>query len=216
MENYRLLDIGNTTASFYKNGKIKTVRVKKFKNIFKNKKFYYINVNHSLKKRLKKIKNGINLESYIKKDKLYKGLGVDRVVVCKAIKNGVIVDAGSAITVDIVEDNRHIGGFILLGFNAIKNSYKNISKVLKYKESFDINLNSLPQNTNQALNYATLKSIILPIKEVSKGKTIYFTGGDGKKLSKFFKNSKYNKKLIFKAMKKIIKERDANSSTSKR
>ena len=216
MENYRLLDIGNTTASFYKNGKIKTVRVKKFKNIFENKKFYYINVNHSLKKRLKKIKNGINLESYIKKDKLYKGLGVDRVVVCKAIKNGVIVDAGSAITVDIVEDNRHIGGFILLGFNAIKNSYKNISKVLKYKESFDINLNSLPQNTNQALNYATLKSIILPIKEVSKGKTIYFTGGDGKKLSKFFKNSKYNKKLIFKAMKKIIKERDANSSTSKR
>ena len=210
MENYRLLDVGNTTATFYKNGKIKTIKVKKFKNIFKNRKFYYINVNQSLKKRLKKLKNGINLEEYIEEDKLYRGLGVDRFVICKAIKNGVIVDAGSAITVDIVEKNRHIGGFILLGFSAIKNSYREISKVLEYEEKLDIDLNSLPQNTNLALNYGVLKSLILPIKEISKGKTIYFSGGDGEKLSKFFKNSKYDKKLIFKAMKKIIKERNAN------
>jgi type III pantothenate kinase len=52
-----------------------------------------------------------------------------------------------------------------------------------------------------------MKSIILPIKEVSENKKIIFTGGDGKLLSKYFENSTYKKDLIFENMKRII---DAN------
>ena len=42
------------------------------------------------------------------------------------------------------------------------------------------------------------------INEVSRNKKIYFTGGDGKFLSKFFDNALYDDSIIFKGMLKII------------
>ncbi len=200
MESYKLIDIGNTTAGFYDNGKIFYQKVEEFKNIFENDKFYYISVNQNIKN----IKNGINLEDFLSIDTKYQGLGIDRKIAIKAIKNGIIVDAGSAITVDIVKNHKHKGGFILPGIYSIIQSFKNISPALNMRLEKKINLNKLPQNTNQALNYALYKSIILPIKEIQKSQKIYFTGGDGKLLSKHFTNSHYRKKLIFKAMIKTI------------
>jgi type III pantothenate kinase len=87
-------------------------------------------------------------------------------------------------------------------------SYPKISKKLKFSFEKDINLDKIPLQTKDAIQYAMLKSIILPIKEVSLNKNIIFTGGDGLALSKYFENSIYKKDLIFENMKRII---DANN-----
>ncbi len=145
-------------------------------------------------------------------------MGIDRVVACCFCEDAIIVDAGSAITVDIMEGKVHKGGFILLGLQSLINTYSKISKKLKIgfkkkSEKNNINLDRIPLSTKDAIQYAIMKSIVLPIIEVSLNKKIIFTGGDGEFLSKYFDNSQYKKDLIFENMKRII---DANDCFAKR
>ena len=203
-----LCDIGNSFYHFYQLGYIWKVPVdnKKFE-LPNHNKLFYISVNDKASKKLKKISNlAKNIEDYIEFNSSYTGLGIDRKLACIGSKNGVVVDAGSAITVDVMQNNVHLGGYILPGLSEFQNSYKNISKKLDYKFNFRVDLNcSLPQNTRDAISYGALKSINSTINEVSRDKKIYFTGGDGKFLSKFFNNSIYDESIIFKGMLKIIK-----------
>jgi len=199
----KLVDIGNTHAKIYHDGTITYIKANEF---YLDEKYYYISVNQELNQRLKNDKNAINLEKYIKIDSSYKGLGVDRKVLCSFIDDGVIVDAGSAITIDVVEDKKHQGGYIYPGISELFNSYERISKVLKVPMMQKVPLDKLPQNTKEAINFAVIKSVVLLVKDVSKDKKIYFCGGDGKMLSSYFENSFYEEDLIFKAMKKIIKD----------
>lgn len=203
-----LCDIGNTTYHFLINGKHKKYfldeKVPKFDD-----KIYFVSVNEkATKKLLKKNPHAKNINKFLKFSTAYQGLGIDRAVACSFQDNCVIVDAGSAITVDIMEEGVHKGGFILLGLERFKKSYPKISKKLKFDFEKNINLDKIPLRTFDAIQYAMLKSIILPIKEVSLNKNIIFTGGDGEFLSKYFENSTYKKDLIFENMKRII---DANN-----
>jgi type III pantothenate kinase len=196
-----LYDIGNTNIKCYDNGQISVV------DRFDTKeRFYYINVNPNMNKKLKKFNNGINLAPYFKQSSHYKGIGIDRVASSYTVDDGVIVDAGSAITVDVKADGHHEGGFILPGIGAYKESFANISSSLVFDIDENIDLKVLPNSTNDALNFALFKSIYLMISDVSKDKNIYFCGGDGELLSKFFKNSIYKKDLLFNGMIKVIKE----------
>jgi len=203
-----LCDIGNTTFHFLVKGKHKKYflgeKIPKFKeNIF------FISVNEkATKKLLKKNPQAKDISSFVDFKTKYLGMGIDRKVNCLSFKDGIIVDAGSAITVDIIEDFCHKGGFILLGIYSFLKSYKKISKKLKVDFEKDINLDKIPLKTKDAILYALMKSIILPIKEISFNKKIIFTGGDGEFLSRFFENSQYKKDLIFENMKRII---DANN-----
>ncbi|MBL3520466.1 MULTISPECIES: type III pantothenate kinase [Arcobacteraceae] len=203
-----LCDIGNTTFHFLIDGKHKKYfldeKIPKFKdNIF------YISVNEkATKKLIKKNPQAKNLSNIIKFDTTYKGMGIDRIVASIYQENTIVVDAGSAITVDIIENKIHKGGFILLGVHNFLKSYEKISKKLKVNFEKNINLDKIPLQTKDAILYALMKSIILPIKEVSLNKNIIFTGGDGEFLSQFFENSQYKKDLIFENMKRII---DANN-----
>lgn len=203
-----LCDIGNTTYDFLINGKHKKYfldeKVPKF-----DEEIYFVSVNEkATKKLLKKNPHAKNINKFLKFSTIYQGLGIDRAVACSFQDNCVIVDAGSAITVDIMEEGVHKGGFILLGLERFKKSYPKISKKLKFDFEKNINLDKIPLRTFDAIQYAMLKSIILPIKEVSLNKNIIFTGGDGEFLSKYFENSTYKKDLIFENMKRII---DANN-----
>ena len=203
-----LCDIGNTTYDFLINGKHKKYfldeKVPKF-----DEEIYFVSVNEKATKRLlKKNPHAKNINKFLKFSTAYQGLGIDRAVACSFQDNCVIVDAGSAITVDIMEEGVHKGGFILLGLERFKKSYPKISKKLKFDFEKNINLDKIPLRTFDAIQYAMLKSIILPIKEVSLNKNIIFTGGDGEFLSKYFENSTYKKDLIFENMKRII---DANN-----
>ena len=203
-----LCDIGNTTYHFLVDGKHKKYfldeKVPKF-----DEELYFVSVNEKGTKRLlKKNPQAKNIKDILKFETIYQGLGIDRAVACSFQQNAVIVDAGSAITVDIIENGVHKGGFILLGLRRFMKSYPKISKKLKFDFEKNINLDKIPLQTKDAITYAMMKSIILPIKEVSLNKNIIFTGGDGELLSNYFENSQYKKDLIFENMKRMI---DANN-----
>lgn len=203
-----LCDIGNTTFHFLVNGKHKKYfldeKIPKFDD-----EIYFVSVNKTATKKLKKINpQAKNIKKLMNFKTDYIGLGIDRAIASYFEKDSIIVDAGSAITVDIMENSNHMGGFILPGFRAFMKTYPKISKKLKFEFEKDINLDKIPLCTKDAIQYAMMKSIILPIKEVSLNKNIIFTGGDGKLLSKYFKNSVHKKDLIFENMKRII---DANN-----
>jgi type III pantothenate kinase len=203
-----LCDIGNTTFHFLINGKEKKYFLnEKLPNF--NQRVYYISVNDSGTKNLKSSNDDvIDLENYLEFKTKYKGMGVDRKIACIANKDSIIVDAGSAITVDIMKKGKHKGGFILPGLKAVKDLYPNISPKLQFDFNPKVNLDKIPLCTQDAISYAILKSIIQAIKNIKNKQQIIFTGGDGEFLSKYFKNSIYKKDLIFENMKRII---DANN-----
>ncbi|MEA2018895.1 MAG: type III pantothenate kinase [Campylobacterota bacterium] len=212
-----LCDIGNTTFHFKtKNRDFKIGVNDSLKSLFsKDKKIYFISVNvKATKKLLKQYPNAINIDNIINFKTLYQGMGIDRKIVCSSIKNGIIIDIGSAITVDIMKNKKHKGGFIFPGIEAYKRIYPNISKKLSFQFSNNINLDKIPLNTNDAINYAVINAIIAPIQNIYKqyGLPLYFTGGDSKVLLKYFKykDVKYKKNLIFKSMLKIINSKKEN------
>jgi len=201
-----LIDFGNTHANIYDDNTIYKIPTIEFKPPAK--KFYYINVNPTIKSKFENLSHAVNLDKYIKLETDYQGLGVDRKALCSFIDDGIIVDAGSAITIDVMEEGSHKGGFILLGINSYYETYENISSALIQKReiNFKHDIDRLPTNTQEAIEFAIFKSIVMSIKDISKDKKIYFCGGDGLELSQYFKNAIFNENLMFDAMKKIIKE----------
>ena len=198
-----LCDIGNTHYHFYDNGKI----IDSKECIFKNEKIYFISVNdNKTQELLKKNPKSVNLAKYVKFSTSYIGLGIDRIMACKSIKDGIIIDAGSAITIDIMSNGLHLGGYILPGIKAINDSYANISERLDINFNFNIETSILPINTLEAISYGGIGMIISFIQKVAKNQKIYFTGGDGSYLAKFFDNSIYVKDLVFRGMRKTIEE----------
>jgi type III pantothenate kinase len=204
MESYMILcDIGNTHFHFNKDGRVYDEIICSIKN----EKIYFISVNDKkTKELLKKNPNSIDLTKYIKFNSSYVGLGIDRIMACKTISDGVVIDAGSAITIDIMSSNIHLGGYILPGLKAINDSYRQISEKLDYNFISQIDMKILPSNTNEAISYGGVGMILNMIKNIAKNQKLYFTGGDGVYLSKFFDNSIYIKDLVFRGMKQTIKE----------
>ena len=133
-------------------------------------------------------------------------MGVDRIFACEAIKNGIIIDVGSAITVDIVKDSLFQGGFIYPGIKAMGQTYKNISSALDYSFNFDIDLDIMPKNSQDAISYGYIKTLYSEVS--SHNMDIFLTGGDANMFTKIFPNAKLDKSLIFKGMKKIMKKAD--------
>ncbi len=203
-----LCDIGNSTVDCYHDGKVWTLSHAQFKEFSATEKIYYICVNEDMKKYLEHKTHYVNLQPYFMFDTIYQGLGIDRVAACSTISDGMIVDAGSAITVDIMSSNVHLGGFILPGLEAYAKAYRSISSRLDVGINPSVALDALPQKTNDAISYGVIKPIIVLLESTCKDKKIFFTGGDGKFFSKYFKNSFFDRTLIFRGMLKAIK--DAN------
>ncbi len=203
-----LCDIGNHNINFFHNGKYWSLLCSEFSSFQTNDEVYYISVNDDIDNEIKKNrKNFINIESYFEFDTIYQGMGIDRVAACSAVQDGMIVDAGSAITVDIMSNSIHLGGFIMPGLSSYEKSFEEISKRLKFRLNPNIDLSALPQKTTDAVSYGVIKPILLVLKDLQKDKKIYFTGGDGKFFSKYFENSIYDRGLVFRGMKEAIKRR---------
>ncbi len=201
-----LCDIGNYNVNFFHDGKIWSVSCKEFGGYKAEEKIYFISVNDKITKNLTDNDNFINLEPFLQLDTIYQGLGVDRIAACYAITDGMVVDAGSAITVDIMSNSLHLGGFILPGLASYEDIFASISNRLIFRLNPNIDLEALPQKTEDALSYGVIKPILMILNDTCKDKKIYFTGGDGKFFSKYFKNSIYDRGLIFRGMKKILQE----------
>jgi len=201
-----LCDIGNSSLHFYKT---KTMQESKIGvdsidfSLYENKKVYYINVNPKLYKKLYSMKNWINLEKFIDKSKYYKTMGIDRIVACEIFDNALIIDAGSAITVDYIKSSKFEGGFIYPGVRAMQKCYKDISSNLDYEFNFELNLDKMAKNTVDAISYGFIAPLIHEIKNKDV-KSIYLTGGDAEILKKFLPDAKVDKYLIFHSMQTII------------
>ncbi len=201
-----LCDIGNTTVDCYHDGKMWNVSHNAFRELSFKEKVYYISVNEALSVTMEHKKNVCNLEPYFEFDTIYQGLGIDRIAACSTITDGIIVDAGSAITVDIMSGGVHLGGFILPGLEAYARAYGSISPRLNAALNPSIALDALPQKTSDAISYGVVKPIILVLEATCKDKKIFFAGGDGKFFSKYFQNAFFDRSLVFRGMLKVIKE----------
>lgn len=204
MENSVILlcDIGNTSYHFLDSTHDYKENVSTFNPDSIERKVYYICVNPTISKVLESLHNWINIASMIDMKPYYKTMGIDRIVACEAIQNGVIIDAGSAITVDVVNNGIFEGGFICPGVAAMEMTYKNISSALDYSFNYEVDLENLPRNSQDAISYGFLKTLYCEV--MSYEKNIYLTGGDAQKLLSVFKNAKHNNYLLFDGMKKII------------
>ncbi len=194
-----LADIGNTNFHIYENGEIYNMKApKKY-----NKKIYYISVNEEKEKKFVKLNSSaVNLKKYVKFNTNYKNMGIDRIMACKTVENGIVIDAGSAITIDIMKNYKHFGGIIAPGIFAFKDAFAKISKVLNMNVKFFC-VDKPAQNTNEALLAGSIGLVVNYIKQYKV--PYFFTGGDGKFLSAFV-NGTYIKDLVFKGMIKTIKE----------
>ena len=194
-------DIGNTNFSFSDG---KKVSVEHFDISSIEETVYYISVNHYWEKRLEMQENWTNLRSLIDFKKYYETMGIDRIMCCEAVDNALIVDAGSAITVDLVKDARHEGGYIYPGLAALQKCYKDISPRLEVSFNFEIDLAKMPKNTEDALSYGAIAPLVSHIRLLSESLPVIITGGDAEKLNPFIPDATIDQELVFKGMKKII------------
>ncbi len=198
-----LCDIGNSRAKFFSLGKVWGVEIKELKK-YKEFKVCYICVNDEVKKEIKGWRSWINLEPFVQLEGSYEGMGIDRKVLCLTQKRGVLVDAGSAITVDIVRNGVYQGGFIYPGFKAFKKAYSSISPRLDVEVKFS--LTSLPKSTQEGVGYGMLAPLVCQINSFKE--KVFITGGDGNLLAKFIPHATFNPSLLFEGMLKIVQRNE--------
>jgi type III pantothenate kinase len=201
-----LCDIGNTSYHFLHNENDYKEDTKTFDPSTIKEKVFYICVNPHAKKVLKELENWIDLSWHVDISKYYPTMGIDRIIACESIENGIIIDAGSAITVDMVKEGIFEGGFIYPGLCAMKQTYTNISSALDYPFNFELDLDKMPKNSADAISYGYLKTLHCEV--MSKSMKLFLTGGDAKKFASIFPHAKIDETLIFKGMKKIMKKAD--------
>jgi len=201
-----LCDIGNTSYHFLDGNRKYKQDVKSFYPSSIKEKVYFICVNNTLHVRLKSLPNWIDLSEYIDKKKYYKTMGIDRIFAVELVSNTIIIDAGSAVTVDVVKNDEFMGGFIYPGIKAMQKTYENISPALAYSFNFECDLDIMPKNSQDAISYGYLKTLYCEV--MSHKLPIILTGGDALEFKKIFPDAKIDTALIFHAMKKIIKENE--------
>lgn len=199
-----LCDIGNTTYHFFDGRESYKKSVKTFNPSLIKDEIFYICVNTKVKEVLKSLKNWVDLSLHVDISNYYKTMGIDRIAACEAIENGVVVDAGSAITVDIVKNSKFEGGFIYPGVKSMHECYKNISSALDYSFNFEVDFGKMPKNSPDAISYGYLKLLHDEVK--SYDMQIYLSGGDAQKFAKIFPDGCVDEMLLFRGMKNIMKK----------
>ncbi len=199
-----LCDIGNTSYHFYNDDTQEDYKeyVSGFDPQSLKEKVYYICVNPEVKKLLKNLQNWIDIAPFVNMQNYYETMGIDRIIACEAVEEGVIIDAGSAITVDVVKNGVFQGGFIYPGIEAMSRAYATISPKLHYPFNFFLDLNNLAKNSQDAISYGYLKTLYSEV--ISYEMPIVLTGGDAKRFMSIFPEATVNEMLLFEGMKKIL------------
>ncbi len=195
-----LADIGNTRIHLYNDKEVVHLLPDDAIEQYGAQRVYYISVNRHLESRLKTETVWENISNRVHIPGEYDTMGVDRRALCLSHDNGVFVDAGSAITVDVMERGIYKGGFIYPGLSAMLESYARISPALETGLDSDISLTELPRTTKGQISYGIIAPIKTLIETLSCGKPLYVTGGDGRTVSGFFANAVYDEMLVFKGM----------------
>ncbi|MDZ4298150.1 MAG: type III pantothenate kinase [Moraxellaceae bacterium] len=136
-------------------------------------------------------------------------LGIDRWLAALAAKNirqaaqpVIIVDAGTAITLDVLSaDGNHLGGYILPGLSMqVAALGQHTDKVQVGKPEWsDVRIG---QNTQDCVSHGILATVISLIRHVKSDMeqeapvTLYLTGGDAKVLIPFIPEAIYVQELV--------------------
>lgn len=200
-----LCDIGNTTLHFWDGKRSWRESTEGFDPGSVQERVHYISVNARLDVLLSERDNWVDLRGFIDWSGYYETMGIDRVVACEAVEEGTIVDAGSAVTVDVVRSGRFEGGFIYPGIRAMAAAYAAISPRLEYSFNFELDLDKMPKNSRDAVSYGYLRTLYGEV--VRHGGPIILTGGDAERFAPLFPSATVDRELIFKGMKKILENR---------
>ncbi len=122
-------------------------------------------------------------------------LGVDRWLAMLAAykvsdESVCIIDAGSALTVDLIaQDGQHLGGYIVPGRKILNSVLLKNTSQIKIDDQHVSNQLSWGKNTSEAVNHGSyrmgvsfIQSIVDELKCNGKQWQLYITGGDGKEL----------------------------------
>jgi len=201
-----LCDIGNTSYHFYDDARGVDYKenAATFDPASVRTPVYYVNVNSGVGPALAARENWTDLRPFVAWEKYYETMGIDRVMACEAVEEGVVVDAGSAITVDVVRNGRFEGGFICPGVSAMRRAYREISPRLERSFNFDMQLDKMPKNTQDAITYGALGLLAREVR--SYGMPVFLTGGDASVLMPLFAQPFHEPLLLFSGMKKIIQK----------
>ena len=201
-----LADIGNTHFHIYNGKNIEHLSYEDAIKKYYDTELYYISVKQELDNKISGIKNWKNISKKMILAGDYDTMGVDRKALCLSHKDGVFVDAGSAITVDVMKEGIYQGGYIFPGIKMMLESYRRISPVLDTELNEMISLEQLPTTTKDGISYGIIASIKALIDKHDQMHKLYFTGGDGKFLSSFFKEAVYDEMLVFNGMRNALKD----------
>jgi type III pantothenate kinase len=199
-----LCDVGNTSYHFFDGETSYKRDVKTFDPASVKDDVAYICVNPAAEEKLTGLENWKNLFACIEWEKYYETMGIDRVMACEAIEEGVVLDAGSAITVDLVKAGRFEGGFIYPGIRAMQGAYASISDRLHYSINFEADLDKMPKNSRDAISYGFLRTLKSEVER--HGGPLYLTGGDAGSFASVFPEAVIDELLIFKGMKKMLEQ----------
>lgn len=202
-----LCDIGNSSFDFYdtESQTHTKVSIEAYRPIHQSATVYYINVNPNVETFLNDLPQWINIAPYIRLETAYETLGIDRKAAIAHFSDAVVVDAGSAITVDKIQKGIYQGGFIFPGFAKMEASYREISSRLDYLLNFELSFDTMPKNSQDAISYGALIPLVREIERQAGDLPLILTGGDGKALVRFFDHADYRPHLLFDAMHAIIK-----------
>jgi len=201
-----LADIGNTRVHIYNGDEVVHLSHDEAIEYYSDQELSYITVKHQLKYKLEFLEKWRNISSKMVLPNEYDTMGIDRKALCLSHKDGIFVSAGSAITVDIMENGIYQGGFLLLGLRAYINAYASISPALAIELNREISLEQLPQTTKDSISYGIISSIKMLIEKHQSDKKLYISGGDGEFLSSFFDNAIFDETLIFQGMKNALQK----------
>jgi type III pantothenate kinase len=125
-------------------------------------------------------------------------------------KGIIVVDAGSALTIDVVDINgEHQGGYIVPGLLMAQQAlFANTERVIPYDE-VSMNKSSrnqykkLGNNTIQCVAHGVINQMIALVNQVNDeylGYEIFFTGGDGELLADYLVTGKVDHNLVLKGL----------------
>ena len=201
---FLLADIGNTHIHLYDGKSVKHLKYAEAIQNYAEEPLSYISVNHAFEEKIARKTKWKNISSLVTLEGAYDTMGVDRRALCLSHTDGLFVDAGSAITVDLVEGGVYQGGFILPGLRASLRAYAEISPVLDSDLNRKVSLKRVPRTTKDGISYGIIASIKAVIEKHQGEQRLYFCGGDGAYLSSLFKGSVFDETLVFQGMLKAI------------
>lgn len=199
-----LADIGNTRIHIYNGKEVVHLSHEEAIDEYAHEKLQYITVKHQLKSKLQSLENWTDISDKMVLPNSYDTMGIDRRALCLSHRNGIFVSAGSAITVDVVEEGVYQGGFLLPGLRAYLKAYGDISPALQSTLNVGVNLHRLPRTTKDGISFGIIASIKTLIEQHQGTKTLYISGGDGELLASFFENAIFDETLIFQGIQNVL------------